>query len=183
MKYVTCMVLTGLLVANVAPELPAAEEHAEYEIPMVKPPAKFAALKKLVGKWQADSPPPGQEHGKATVEYSLTSAGTVLVEKLFAGTPHEMISLYHGDGDGIVMTHFCALGNQPRMRLQASDKKNVMHFECDGGTNIRLEKDPHMHSLRMTMGENGKLKHEWTMFAGGKEDHEVILEFTRQTDK
>ena len=58
------------------------------------------------------------EHkGEESVVYKLTGAGSALVETQFPGTGHEMVSVYHLDGDDLRMTHYCAAGNQPRVKL------------------------------------------------------------------
>ena len=47
-----------------------------------------------------------------------TGGGSAVTETLFPGTAHEMMSVYHMDGDDLVLTHYCAGGNQPRMMLE-----------------------------------------------------------------
>ena len=34
----------------------------------------------------------------------------------------EMITMYHPDGDGLALTHYCMLGNQPRMKASKDQK-------------------------------------------------------------
>ena len=77
--------------------------------------AALERLKTLAGTWRGhvvteDGPP-------ATVVYSVTAAGTAVTEALFPGTSHEMLTVYHLEGDDLVLTHYCAMGNQPRMKL------------------------------------------------------------------
>jgi len=38
-----------------------------------------------------------------------------VIEKLFAGQPKEMTTIYHLDGGQLVLAHYCSLGNQPHM--------------------------------------------------------------------
>ena len=96
----------------------AVEDKAKqmHKMPEINPPAEFAQLKNLVGSWKGTQETP-EGTREVIVEYHLTSAGTALVEKLFPDTEHEMLSVYHGDGDKVVMTHYCAFGNQPRMKM------------------------------------------------------------------
>ncbi len=37
--------------------------------------------------------------------------------------PENMITMFHMDGDRLLMTHYCGAGNQPRMKLVASNPK------------------------------------------------------------
>ena len=89
---------------------------------------------------------PKAEHGKEKEEdhkgdksviYKLTGAGSALVETQFPGSDHEMVSVYHLDGDDLRMTHYCAAGNQPRVKLdRANSKPDELIFVFDGGTNL-----------------------------------------------
>jgi len=83
------------------------------------------------------------------VTYRLASGGSVVEETLFPGTPHEMISMYHVVDGELVLTHYCAMANQPRMRLdrKASAPERLV-FAFDGGTNFDPAKDTHGHSGR-----------------------------------
>ena len=53
--------------------------------------------------------------------YGVTAAGTAVMEALFPETDHEMLTVYHLEGNDLVLTHYCAMGNQPRStnRLEA----------------------------------------------------------------
>ena len=70
-------------------------------------------IKKLEGEWKVTG---GDEHhGKeGKVTYKVTAAGSTLMETQFPGTGHEMVTMYHLDGDELKATHYCAAGNQPR---------------------------------------------------------------------
>jgi hypothetical protein len=60
-----------------------------------------------------------------------------LVERLFPGAPQEMTTVYHREGADLALTHYCAGGNQPRMRARApAADANVLEFAFDGGTNL-----------------------------------------------
>ena len=178
MLAVICMMLFGAS-AIMGADKPKSPKQAAESLPRIKPPARFEQLKQLVGKWEGTEAAPGEKK-KIAVEYALTSAGTVLMEKLFPGKPHEMLSLYHGDKGRILMTHYCALGNQPRMKLAKSDDPNVLKFVFLDGTNMKSLKDPHMHQLTLTLSGKDKLTHEWVFFEDGKKQKIVRFEFSRQ---
>ena len=66
----------------------------------------------------------GEDHkGEASVVYKLTGAGSALVETQFPGSSHEMVSVYHLDGEDLRMTHYCAVGNQPHVKLDRANSK------------------------------------------------------------
>ena len=62
--------------------------------------------------------------------------------------PENMITMFHMDGDRLLMTHYCGAGNQPRMKVIASDAKSVS-FEFFDGTNIGPG-DGHMQHVTFT---------------------------------
>lgn len=138
----------------------------------------FEALKALEGTWTGKAGHAGGETSDATIVYKMTGAGSVLAERLFPGTPHEMVTMYHLDGDDVVLTHYCAAGNQPRMKLASSDGKSFA-FAFAGGTNIK-EGDTHMHDGKLTILGADRMKAEWTGWSGGKADHTMVFELTRR---
>ena len=87
--------------------------------------SELERLKSLTGIWKGTSAEEDGTKHDANVEYSVTSNGSVVVEKLFSGTPHEMISVYHDVNGKLSMTHYCAIGNQPEMALTSSTEKEM----------------------------------------------------------
>src|SRR5262245_33835119 len=73
--------------------------------------AGFEKLKSLAGEWQAQGP-----HGLTKVSYEIVSGGTAVMETIIPPQEPTMVTLYHRDGDQLMMTHYCSGGNQPRMR-------------------------------------------------------------------
>ncbi len=140
----------------------------------VDPQKAFERLKSLAGTWE------GQAHDEkggppATVVYRVASGGSVVQETLFPGTPHEMISMYHIADGKLVMTHYCAMGNQPRMRLDAAaSSPERLVFAFDGGTNFDPAHDPHIHSGVIEFKGDG-LQNEWTSWQGGKEAQQKVF--------
>ena len=142
---------------------------------------QFDKLKTLVGTWQGKHKgEKGMEDVK--VEYQLTSGGSTLVEKLFPGTPHEMVSIYTptktATGSTVTMTHYCMLGNQPRMQLKTSDAK-TMFFDFVDGANIASSKDAHMHSLKIKLTDHKHLTQEWSFYNAGKKIKTEVFHFVR----
>ena len=78
---------------------------------------QFEQLKRLAGDWIGNADHGDVKH-EATISYKVTSAGRTVQETIFAGTPHEMVTMYHLDGDALLLTHYCAIGNQPRMKAE-----------------------------------------------------------------
>ncbi|MEE9214278.1 MAG: hypothetical protein V3U54_05695, partial [Thermodesulfobacteriota bacterium] len=75
---------------------------------------EYEKMKTLAGTWEGTSSM-GEEGEKVTVKYEMTSADSAIVETLFPGTPHEMVSVYYDDNGKLSMTHYCMIKNQPNM--------------------------------------------------------------------
>ncbi len=61
-----------------------------------------------------------------------------------------MVSVYTADGPDLAMTHYCMLGNQPRMKASAKSPANQLVFQFAGGGNLDPKKDKHMHAATLT---------------------------------
>jgi hypothetical protein len=62
-----------------------------------------------------------------------------------------MVSMYTVDGDNLLMTHYCMLGNQPQMKADPKSPANQLKFDFVGGTNLDPTKDKHMHGATLTI--------------------------------
>jgi hypothetical protein len=134
----------------------------------VEPKAAFERMKSLAGEWKGQAGH-GEQTFPAVVTYKLASNGSVVMETLMPGTPHEMISMYHLDGGELVMTHYCAMGNQPRMKLDTTaSTQDELKFAFVGGTNLDPAKDGHIHAGALKF-DGAALLADWTFWAGGKE--------------
>ena len=135
----------------------------------------FAQLKGLAGTWDAVTP-----NGPANIVYRVASAGSIVIEEMFPGTDHEMITVYHRDGDALVATHYCAIGNQPRTALDATTPLSEgLHFAFTGGTNMKPE-DGHIHEWTIRIADDGRVEERWTYWEGGKEQHATTFTMTRR---
>jgi len=63
--------------------------------------------------------------GPFVVSYKLVSGDSALVEDWGAGTPHETESVFHPDGPDVLLVHYCAQGNQPRLRATSVTTDSV----------------------------------------------------------
>jgi hypothetical protein len=133
-------------------------------------------LKALVGTWQAET----SEMGKTTVTYRLIAGGSTVMETIMPGTEHEMVTMYHMDGEDLVLTHYCVIGNQPRMKAAKDSKEGTIDFKCSGGSSLKCASDSHMHSAFFTFKDADNFTAEWSMMQGGKVDHSMKFNYARQ---
>lgn len=135
--------------------------------------AGFATLKGLAGQWEGKAE--GQTGQTQTITWKLISAGSVMMEEL----PHEsMVTMYHMDGNRLLMTHYCAAHNQPRMTAEVSADGKTIAFDFLDGTNLS-KTGGYMRSMVLTVKDQNHITEKWTFLQDGKEKAEVF-ELTRK---
>ena len=148
---------------------------AESEKPKTQCSPEFERLKTLVGSWtgKADM---GQGPVDLNVDYRLLAGGSVLEERVFAGTPNEMITMYYEKNGQLALTHYCIMGNRPAMLLKSSDTKSLK-FDFDATCGINPAKESHMHALTIRFDDANTITTSCRAFMDGKEmpDHPTTL--------
>ncbi len=135
------------------------------------PPHAMARFRALAGEWIAAEDTANFKKGDLVSRYELTGGGTTLIDRLFPGAPYEMTTLYHADGDDLVLTHYCANGRQTRMRVtKPALDASLFEFAFDGGTNLDPSKHSHMHSARVQLLSADELIGDWQSWNEGKPD-------------
>ena len=123
-------------------------------------------MKKLAGTWLA-----ADNDGKPTDQVvsiiKVTAGGSAVHETLFPGQAHEMVSIYTVDGPDLVMTHYCVLGNQPRMKADPKSPADQIRFQFAGGSNLDPKKDKHMHAATLTIVDDGHIEIAGVGWEGG----------------
>ena len=141
--------------------------------------ARFEAIKKLAGDW-VEAGQDGKPTDKLVSSFRVTAAGTAVEETIFPGTGHEMVTMYHLDGPDLVLTHYCMLGNQPRMRAEAGASANQIRFKFTGATNLKSANDNHMHEATFTIAGDDRLQAEWVACKDGAACHKVAFDLIRK---
>jgi hypothetical protein len=141
----------------------------------------FERMKKLAGTWVA-ADKDGKPTDKVVSVIKLTAGGSAIQETLFPGEAMEMMSVYHRDGADLIMTHYCMLGNQPRMKADPKSAANQIRFLFDGGTNLDPKKDMHMHEGTLTFVDDDHIEFSGVAWVGGKPspDHCATMKLVRK---
>lgn len=170
MKKMLCLIAVGLFAAGIL----ASQEKG---MPPSKPNTGFDRYKTLVGTWEAPSP----EGGVTSSTIRLVSGGTAIEEVFQSKSDNQMVTLYSPDGDRLAMTHYCSIGNQPRVETKAAATANQSDFDFSytGGTNIGPN-DTHMHHLATHFIDKDHFDEVWTLSASGKEQP-FTFHFTRKS--
>jgi hypothetical protein len=133
--------------------------------------AAWAQLKSLAGDWE------GEEGGvKGSITYTIVSGGSAVLESMKMPAPQpDMVTVYHRDGKGLMATHYCSIGNQPRMRAdEASADKKTIRFRFADITNLSKPGAMHIRHLTVTFQDADHFTQSWTSLNSGKEETEVF---------
>ena len=134
-------------------------------------------IKALAGTWVGE-----MDHGQGPeavqIVYRVTAAGSAVMETFNPGTPMEMITMYHDQNGKLAMTHYCMLGNQPKMRLvDASDKKLELDLVKKSGMK---DGEPHMNALTIDFLGADHIRHTWGCSGMGDKMKNMAVEFKRK---
>ena len=146
--------------------------------PVAQMPKEFDMVKNLVGTWEGSNKM-GDKQMPMTVTYELTSGGTAVAERLAPGTSHEMLTVYHKEGNSLGVTHFCAMGNAPQMHLKKAEA-GMLAFEMTKPLGISSMKENHMHAVTLKMTDADTLTQEWVNYDGGKQGQVMTFNFKRK---
>jgi hypothetical protein len=74
-----------------------------------------------------------------------------------------MVSVYHLDGDRLMMTHFCSSGNQPRVAAQPpKNATDPIVFTFVDVTNLKAEQKGHISALTLISNGPDQLTARWS---------------------
>jgi len=128
----------------------------------------FHQLAALEGKWAGK----GSEGQPIEVSFRMTAGGSALMSEIHGHGPENMITMFHMDDDRLIMTHYCGVGNQPRMKVISADAKSVT-FEFFDGTNI-APGGGHMQHVTFSQPDANHHTEEWVFVDHGAEHRETF---------
>jgi hypothetical protein len=136
-------------------------------------------LKSLAGEWEGKAQGPGADKASPTAaSIRVVAAGSAVMLVTDAGTPHEMVTMFHPDDGALMATHYCAAMNQPRMKAQPQKDPDKVTFEFVDGTNLGAHPG-RMQRLVLTTTDRDHHRQEWSFLEGGK-TATMALELTRK---
>jgi hypothetical protein len=162
--------ITTLIASSLA--LPAADPKSSQSTDAA---AGFARLKTLVGQWEADT-----KSGKVHLSYELVSGDTAVLERESSETMPSMVTVYYVDGGRLLLTHYCMVGNQPRMQVKAfNSDTGDLDFQFLDATNLASPGAGHMHNAKIRIVDNSHFVSEWQFYENGKPKFSENAQFTR----
>lgn len=176
-QFTTGMAIVLLLLAM--PALLGAQTHAHSDKkPAESSPAlaAFERFKKLEGRWKGKSTKGWVED----VTYKTIAEGSVVLGTSFDAHPNEtMLTLFHLDGDRLMLTHYCVAKNQPRLVATSfSEDGKTITFTFLDGTNLPSRDRGHMDKVIFRFADENHVSSRWTWYQNGKESwmEEIMLE-------
>jgi len=133
----------------------------------------FNALKNMPGTWEGKT-----EMGPVQVVFKTTARGSAVMSEILG--QEDMISMFHMDGpDRLLLTHYCAVGNEPRMLASVSPDGKTIVFNFLDATNLATPDAGHMQKMVLTLLDDNHHIEEWTFNDHGKE-HKAVFDLHRK---
>ena len=112
--------------------------------------ATLDRLAALAGDWEGTT-----GSGKTIrVHYDVIAERSVVAETYTTPSGRVSMSMYHADGPTVMVTHYCAQKNQPRLREEsAGADSNTVRFSFLDATGMSSPADAHMTQLVMQFAD------------------------------
>lgn len=133
--------------------------------------AAFDKMKQLSGKWEV------MWEGKLMqTSLDVISEGSALMQN---DTHEKMVTMFHLDGPRLMMTHYCAARNQPRM-VGNVRPDGAVEFKFLDATNLPDPKAGHMYRMILSFKDADHFAEEWFFMTDGKEGKGETFNYTRK---
>jgi len=172
--YFVLVVALGLVPASTA----SAQSKSPAEKPSSPAARAFERLKSIEGEWDGRSTKGWED----TNTFQVIAAASVLMGRSFDSHPNEtMVTMYHLDGDELVLTHYCVARNQPRLRATTiSPDGRTIEFTFRDATNLPSRDRGHMDRVVMQFVDDDHFTSQWTWYQDGKEQWMEKIEYVRR---
>lgn len=129
----------------------------------------FTALKNMPGTWEGKA----SDGSPVQVDFKVTGGGSAVMSEIVG--KEDMISMFHMDGPNkLLLTHYCSIGNQPRMQAAVSPDGKTMTFNFIDATNLDSPDAGHMQRMILTLVDENHHTEEWIFADHGKEIKRVF---------
>ena len=140
--------------------------------------AGYERFKSLAGDWRGKSTRGWDEMTRFEV---MAGGSTVMEISDFAAHPgQKMATMFHLDGDRLMLTHYCVAGNQPRLEATSfEDGGRTVIFTFRDATNLASRDEGHMDKAVFQFLDDDRYTTRWTFYRDGKEDWMEEIEMQR----
>ncbi|MEZ4443909.1 MAG: hypothetical protein R3B72_32850 [Polyangiaceae bacterium] len=131
----------------------------------------------LAGAWTATT-----ASGRVLeVRYRVASRGSALVQAWAPSTPGETLTVFHPDGDGLLLTHYCGQGNQAHLAAVEAQGDAIVFRRID--VTNRLEGQSALYELTVRLAPDGQsYEHVETYTDADGEAETTTYRFQRRAD-
>lgn len=169
--------LLGLILILAAPTWASEPNGAGTAAPDAR--AAFESLKGLEGEWHGTT----RRGNAATLRYQVIAGGHSVLEE-FRETMGEreisMHTVYHLDGEELMLTHYCISNNQPRMRADLAGLPDLLRFEFMDATNLAAPGDGHMRRAVIELKADDRIVNAWTYRKDGEDQYTETIDWRRR---
>lgn len=176
MKRIFKVLIAGWVVAMALSSTVRADEP---QMPPDNSSAELERIKGLAGRWTSTTSMFGKPNERVYTEFEVTAGGSAVLERIFPGTPQEMISVYYDDKGKLAMTHYCIMRNRPSLKLVDSSQDTIT-MDVTKVEGLKSKNDPSMGAV--TIHFKDKNHFESTCRSRGKgaeKEAPMTMEFTR----
>ena len=136
----------------------------------------FDQLKALEGMWEGTN----SQGQSIRVSFRSTAGGSALMSEIHGHGPENMITMFHMDGDRLLLTHYCMAGNQPRMQARAyNPESGEQEFQFLDATNLTTPGAGHMHNVKFRFVDQDHLAAQWEFYENGQPKMTETAQYTR----
>ena len=139
----------------------------------------FERIKQLEGEWIGKSTKGWTDRMTMKV---IARGSAVLATSDFEAHPGEtMATVYHLDGDRLLLTHYCVARNQPRLAATSfEDGGTTVRFTFLDAANLPSPGSGHMHDAVIRFLSQDSFTSRWSFFRDGKEQWMEEIRFVRK---
>jgi len=138
--------------------------------------AGFDKLKSLEGSWAGKT----SDGRDVQVDFRVVSGGSAVMSEIRGTAEANMITMFHPDGERLLMTHYCGAGNQPRMVGTLSPDGKTISFSFLDATNVLPTQPGHMQQLILTVIDPNHQTEQWDFLGqDGKMHHHQTFDLQR----
>jgi hypothetical protein len=131
----------------------------------------FATIKTMPGTWEGR----GSDGHALLVTFKVVSGGSAVMSEIQGHGPEDMISMFNLDGaNKLLLTHYCSIGNQPRMQASVSPDGRTFTFNFVDATNLDSPESGHMQRMVLTLLDDNHHTEDWIFVDHGKEMKEFF---------
>ena len=131
----------------------------------------FAAIKTMPGTWEGKT----SDGRTLQVTFKEVSDGSAVMSEIPGHGSETMVSIFNMDGaEKLLLTHYCSVGNQPRMQASVSPDGKTFTFNYVDATNLATPDAGHMQSMVLTLVDDNHHTENWTFIDHGREKTEFF---------